>query len=164
MEFKYQAGAQSYTVRIERANDDNHYTVAIGERRYTVRLDALTEASVQFSLDGQHHHAWITGDSARRNVAFDAMVHTLVKADTAQRRKANTADDHRLDATMPGQVVKVLVAAGEQVKRGQALVVLEAMKMEMRVAAPADGSVTKVLCSVGQVVERGQQLIEFFAS
>lgn len=65
-----------------------------------------------------------------------------------------------LEAAMPGQVRAVLVEEGEAVEKGQALALLEAMKMEIKVAAPHAGRVAKVLISAGQVVERGQRLFE----
>jgi biotin carboxyl carrier protein len=61
---------------------------------------------------------------------------------------------------MPGQVSKVLVGEGDSVQRGQPLIVLEAMKMEIKIAASHDGRVVKVLVKSGQVVDRGQTLIE----
>jgi biotin carboxyl carrier protein len=61
---------------------------------------------------------------------------------------------------MPGQVVNVLVSEGDSVERGQTLLVLEAMKMEIRVAAPAAGRVKRLLTEKGQIVERGQRLAE----
>jgi biotin carboxyl carrier protein len=61
---------------------------------------------------------------------------------------------------MPGLVRGVLVKAGDSVERGQALVLLEAMKMEIRVSAPHAGKVAKVLVSPGETVDRGQRLIE----
>jgi len=60
---------------------------------------------------------------------------------------------------MPGSVVRVLVAAGDTVEKGQPLVVLEAMKMEHTVSAPAGGSVTDVRVSAGQQVEAGSVLV-----
>ena len=62
---------------------------------------------------------------------------------------------------MPGVVLSVAVRDGQRVSRGDLLAVVEAMKMEMRVEAPAAGTVTAVLCSAGQQVERGQRLVEF---
>jgi biotin carboxyl carrier protein len=50
------------------------------------------------------------------------------------------------------------------VQRGQALIVLEAMKMEIKIAAPHDGHVTKVLVAQGQVVDRDQSLVEISQS
>jgi biotin carboxyl carrier protein len=61
---------------------------------------------------------------------------------------------------MPGQVRAVNVAEGESVTKGQTLLVLEAMKMEIRVSAPRDGVVGKLLVQQGQTVDREQVLIE----
>jgi biotin carboxyl carrier protein len=61
---------------------------------------------------------------------------------------------------MPGLVAKLLVSEGEPVERGQTLLILEAMKMEIKIAAPHAGRVIKVLIRQGQVVDRGQGLIE----
>ncbi|MCU1378361.1 MAG: accA [Acidimicrobiales bacterium] len=61
-------------------------------------------------------------------------------------------------APLPGSVVRVLVEPGESVRRGQTLVVLEAMKMEHSVQSPSDGSVTDVRVAVGDQVESGQVL------
>jgi biotin carboxyl carrier protein len=65
-----------------------------------------------------------------------------------------------LEAAMPGQVRAVLVNEGDLVEKGQALALLEAMKMEIRVAAPHAGRVAKVFIAAGQVVDRGQQLFD----
>jgi acetyl/propionyl-CoA carboxylase alpha subunit len=82
--------------------------------------------------------------------------------DTAMRpRNVELTIGSEVAAPMPGVVIAAQTKADQKVRRGDLLFVVEAMKMELRVEAPADGVVTKVLASVGQQVERGQRLAEF---
>ncbi len=69
-------------------------------------------------------------------------------------------DDMPIAATMPATVAAVTVAVGQMVARGDPLVVLEAMKMEIPLKAPRDGRVTKVLCEEGDQVDAGVPLVE----
>jgi len=61
-------------------------------------------------------------------------------------------------ASLPGVVHKILVKAGDSVKKGQAVFVLEAMKMEIEIPAPNDGVIASIEVSQGQSVENGQIL------
>jgi 3-methylcrotonyl-CoA carboxylase alpha subunit len=67
----------------------------------------------------------------------------------------------RLTAPMPGRIVQVMVQKGAEVQRGAPLLILEAMKMEYTIAAPADGHIAEVRYSPGDVVEEGAELIKF---
>jgi 3-methylcrotonyl-CoA carboxylase alpha subunit len=62
---------------------------------------------------------------------------------------------------MPGSVIEVLVRAGDRVEKGAALMLIEAMKMEHTVAAPADGVVKEVFFVRGDQVQEGVTLLEF---
>ena len=70
----------------------------------------------------------------------------------------------RLTAPMPGKVVAVLATSGQEVKKGDALVIMEAMKMEHTIAAPSDGLVEEVLYQVGDQVADGAPLLAFKAA
>jgi biotin carboxyl carrier protein len=61
---------------------------------------------------------------------------------------------------MPATVLRVLAAPGKTVRRGETLILLEAMKMELPLRAPQDGTVTEVLCEEGQLVQPGTILVE----
>ncbi|MDO9706996.1 acetyl/propionyl/methylcrotonyl-CoA carboxylase subunit alpha [Paracraurococcus lichenis] len=70
----------------------------------------------------------------------------------------------RLSAPIPGRVVQVLVTQGEAVSRGQVLAVLEAMKTELRITAPADGVVAHIGCAAGDTVEEGTEIVTLTAA
>ena len=65
----------------------------------------------------------------------------------------------KVNAPMPGKILKVNVNAGAAVKKGDVLLVLEAMKMENEICAPQDGTVTTVECAAGDSVESGKVLV-----
>ncbi|HEY6004790.1 MAG TPA: biotin/lipoyl-containing protein [Anaeromyxobacter sp.] len=73
-------------------------------------------------------------------------------------RKFTVEGRQEVTSPMPGKVVKVLVRAGDEVKQGQGLVVVEAMKMENELKSPKDGKVVEVLAAEGQAVEANAKL------
>ncbi len=70
-----------------------------------------------------------------------------------------TGDGECVDSPMPGNILKVNVSAGQAVKEGDVLVILEAMKMENEIMAPKGGTVTQVLVEKGATVETGAPLV-----
>lgn len=86
---------------------------------------------------------------------YDQLLHQL-GMDQSTSRKVND-----VKAPMPGMVLNILVGEGEQVKKGDALLVLEAMKMENILKSPCDGTVKRIAASKGSPVEKNQILIQF---
>lgn len=159
MELRYQVGDEIKSVHIERLGE--HYFVAIGDRRYTVAAHRSASGELVMRVNGERHSAYVAASGSTRFVAVDGRVLelSLPESGRARRRRLHQGEGS-LTASMPGQVRQVLVAEGDSVARGQTLIVLEAMKMEIRVAAPRAGRVARVQVSEGQVVDRGQVLIE----
>lgn len=75
-------------------------------------------------------------------------------------RHAGHGQDESLAAPMPARVLAVAVQPGQAVSAGEALLTLEAMKMELPIRAPRDGVVRTVSCQTGQMVAAGAQLVE----
>ena len=86
---------------------------------------------------------------------YDELLHQL-GLDKAMVTKVSN-----IKAPMPGLVLNILVEDGQEIKKGDALIVLEAMKMENILKSPTDGKVKKVAVKKGVAVEKGQILIEF---
>jgi len=114
-------------------------------------------------------HRWLVGGSPASAAASDGTVWTSVGGATweletgPRERQIEATAGAEVAAPMPGLVIAAQAVADRRVRRGDLLFVVEAMKMELRVEAPADGRVTRVLANVGQQVERGQRLAEFEA-
>ena len=83
---------------------------------------------------------------------------TAAAAPAAPAPKAATGAGAAINAPMPGTILDVKVSVGDQVKKGQVLMILEAMKMENEIMAPADGTVTSVGVTKGTAVESGTAL------
>jgi pyruvate carboxylase len=82
-----------------------------------------------------------------------------VEGDLHMHPKAEPDNPHHLAASMPGKVTGVKVSKGDQVKKGQGVLSLEAMKMEAAVYAPRDATIADVLVETGTVVDAGDLLI-----
>ena len=120
-----------------------------GARR---RLSVVGPGATQSNRHGDHPDDTLTVFIAGKPWAFQLV-------DPLAPPLAEAAGGGRIDAPIPGYVTKLLVAEGDDVERGQPLVVLEAMKMEMTLTAPAAGRVEAVCAEVGEMVEEGRELI-----
>ncbi len=80
----------------------------------------------------------------------------------AETGKTRTSDvtPGNLQAPMAGKIIEILVQPGNEVKAGDALVILESMKMEQQIVAPQDGVIDRILCEIDGQVEAGTKLIE----
>lgn len=140
-------GGRTHVVRLQKA-ENGYFDLFIDERR----LQAYT-AEYQSAKTGLHHYIALAG----RRVQLYELIKIQGKS-LPQKRKGGDAGS--LNAQMPGQVMSVLVKEGDRVEKGQTLLTLEAMKMELRLTAPYDGTVIRLLAAKGDTVERGQQLAE----
>lgn len=141
--------------------DGRGYQVIIGDKTVSVEIVHSENGRLDLLLDGQRVTAYVSSDGAKRWVTINGQTFVLTKSTAGTRRAqhGHHAQDE-LTAPMPGQVRAVNVAEGESVTKGQTLLVLEAMKMEIRVSAPREGVVGKLLVQQGQTVDREQVLIE----
>lgn len=149
---------ETFNVRLER-HADGTLTAWVGDTSYSLRAAPTADGGLLLDFGDRRTVVHTAGAGAARYAHVDGHAYALTTVDERGRRRKARAAGGDLTAAMPGQVVDVLVAPGEAVTAGQALVILEAMKMEIRVSAPADGTVARVLVQPGNVVERGQSLI-----
>jgi len=114
---------------------------------------------LRVTLDGENRPATVVEHSGTITAFSDGQSWRFKIVDLLAPPAGADPTAGRLTAPMPGRVVQLLVARGDPVRRGQPLVVVEAMKMEHTIAAPRDGMVEAVRCAAGDLVEEGAELI-----
>ena len=145
------------TLEINPSGD--HYVATMDGKTVSVQVIRAEDGRMDLLIDGQRVNAHVSSDMAKRWVTIDG--HTIMLTKTSGA-KQGVRHDHAggLIAPMPGQVRSVSVSVGDVVKKGQTLLTMEAMKMEIRIQALKDGRVTALHAAQGQTVEREQILIE----
>lgn len=166
------SGAMATRTLILRSGD-HEYRASVAE----ARLDSSNEASLvsineQAAIatrvvgpgevrigSGPERRAWVSTSGDTRWVFLDGEVFELEVLREGRRRTTGDARGS-LSAPMPATVVRVDAAPGDRVRKGDSLIILEAMKMELPVRAPADGIVASVHCKTGDLVKAGAPLVE----
>ncbi|SEB01038.1 acetyl/propionyl/methylcrotonyl-CoA carboxylase subunit alpha [Variovorax sp. YR216] len=142
---------------------DGALALSVGEVSGPLEIGSFPTGQLELMFNGHRHTLNVYEDQATAHV-FAADGATKI---TAIDRLAHAGDTHaeggRLTAPMPGKVVSFAVKAGDKVSRGQALAVMEAMKMEHTIAAPADGTVEELLFAPGDQVTEGAELLRIAA-
>lgn len=159
MNFQYQLGNQITSVRVEKTGAG--YAVTLNDETYAIEIEPRAAGELSLLINGQRHTAHVAAEGARRWVALNGQTFELSIPQAQKKTRRGKAGGHEsLEAQMPGLVRKVLVTEGEAVTQGQSLLILEAMKMEIRVGAPHTGTVARIGVREGETVGRGQVLIE----
>jgi biotin carboxyl carrier protein len=129
--------------------DDQHFHLLSGGKSYRAELVGTDHQQKAFTIkiNGSKYQVQLAD-------AYDQMVDRLGLGVVA----AKAAKD--VMAPMPGLVLQMMVKTGEEVSQGQALLILEAMKMENVIKATADGVVAQVEVNQGDAVEKGQLMIK----
>ena len=112
-------------------------------------------------LEENGHHLLVLSHESQLLAVHQDGRTLFTRLDPLAYEQSEEVSDFRLSAPMPGNVIRVLVKAGDEVSSGQPLLVMEAMKMEHTIVAPANGIVEEVLFQPGDLVQNDAKLVEF---
>lgn len=162
MKIQFDHNTQTYTLDL--ALNGKTAAVTIDGKTYTVEIFRAENGSLDIRLSGSESaraSAYVSIDGSKRWVTVNGQTWVLTKSSSGRRSSGHGAHAAgELIAPMPGQVRAVQVAEGDSVTKGQTLIIVEAMKMEIKVAAPREGKVKSLKVRQGQIVEREQTLAE----
>jgi len=162
-EVRYQLGELPVIVRYAELGDRSfRVTTILGEADPVVtRLRHVQIEGARVSFEDEEGHrrsARVLADGLRHHVMVAGRTIVLAEQPRFPESSAESAADGAF-APMPGKIVKVLVAAGDVVRTGQTLVIMEAMKMEHSIGAPHEGVVAEVCVAEGQQVSEGHVVV-----
>jgi 3-methylcrotonyl-CoA carboxylase alpha subunit len=136
-----------------------NWLLQLGSRAIITGGEYRPDGTLSLVLDGVHRHVITFDDGTETAVFLDGESWQLVEVDPLAVHSGEDPTAGHLTAPMPGRVIQLMVEPGIAVRRGEPLMIIEAMKMEHTVAAPADGVVEAVRFAVGDLVEEGAELI-----
>ena len=130
----------------------------------SVQLEKLGDNDMKnytITVNGNVYDVTVEEGASTGAVSAPAAPKAAPKAAAAAAAKpaaTGTAGSVKINAPMPGKIVDVKVKVGDAVKKGQTVLVLEAMKMENDIVAPEDGTVASINAAVGSAVEAGETI------
>jgi len=136
---------REYRYSISQVNDYS-YHLRVNNKSFEISIDKLSQDDFRFLIKGNY---------------FETIVRSKLEEIASETLKNKEKLSHKdtIKAPMPGLVLKVLVAEGDNVKIGESLLVLEAMKMENDIKSSASGTVKSVRITAGEAVEKDQVMI-----
>jgi 3-methylcrotonyl-CoA carboxylase alpha subunit len=163
-EDEYSAASDMKAYQVKLGYQGSGYQLELGGMTVPMQIDRVDGAELSLSLGETSLHGAVRRDGEQVHVFTGGRHFILHYNDPLAHAGEAEAAGGRLTAPMPGKVVAVLAKAGQAVKKGDALVIMEAMKMEHTIAAPSDGTVEELLYQVGDQVADGAPLLAFAAA
>lgn len=164
MEIPFETGDARHLLKINRIKDSG-YEISFDEDKHQLQLEYIDQNKVHFQADDHSFKAFISVDEKANGwVTIEGMNFQVTRKDVLNENdeflsSGQSDSESNLFAPMPGKVIKVNVKAGDTVKRGTVLLVVEAMKMENNITAENDAVVKDVAVKEGEMVDKDKQLV-----
>lgn len=142
---------------------DGRVRVVVGEWEQELSVADLGDGRFRLGQGENSKVVAFDRDGAARFVTVGGVGEAKLEREERGRSRRRESSEGILASPMPGTVVKVLVAAGDDVAKGDDLVIVEAMKMEIKISAPRDGRVRTVSATAGEPCDGGEILVELEA-
>ena len=165
MEYRLRIAQTDFPVEVE-INENQKLNIMLGDNNYNVDYAVVSDFCIHMTVgDGirtGNVNAFVADGPDGKTVVINGRSYMVQDHDAltqiVQKRRPDLPD--KITPPMPAVVVSIPVAIGDRVKKGQAVIVVSAMKMETTLCAPFDGTVVKINAGVNDKVAPGQILVE----
>ncbi|MFZ9366549.1 MAG: acetyl/propionyl/methylcrotonyl-CoA carboxylase subunit alpha [Burkholderiaceae bacterium] len=156
---RFECDDQDFELNLEYSRDGWRMTTQ--SQQALLNHIAIDQADVSIQIDGRHLSGRVVRDDDRFHVFWQGQHRVISWSDPIAHAGESESEGGRLTAPMPGKIVQLMVDEGASVKKGAPLLIMEAMKMEHTISAPANGKVEALNYAVGDQVAEGAQLLSF---
>lgn len=150
---------QDFTISV---NGEN---ILINGKPAQAALKQLNESGLHLLLQGQENIELVlneqSDDQLEVSLKGQRLIAQVINPSNRHKSQKARAEENAVLAPMPGLVIEIQCQPGDQVEKGQVLVILESMKMQMQLRSPIPAAVTSIPVQVGQRVEKGDLLVKF---
>ncbi|MBL8443430.1 MAG: 3-methylcrotonyl-CoA carboxylase, partial [Zoogloeaceae bacterium] len=155
----FRCGDRQQTLRV--AYQGGGYSLKMADHSVAARGELNERGLLRVELDGTRMDATVIAAGEKRHVFLHGRAWPLASVDPLHHAGEGGGAEGGLLAPMPGKVIALIAAEGATVEKGAPLLILEAMKMEHTITAPAAGTVKAFRFAVGDQVGDGAELVEF---
>ncbi|MBN2066379.1 MAG: biotin/lipoyl-binding protein [Candidatus Thermoplasmatota archaeon] len=158
MFINYEHENHVYNVTVERRQ--KHYYIMYDNTEYTVEATELEKGHLKLQVGDRTIKCVITEGEKEKYVFVDGEVFKVRPVELTGKKKTRKKEEGDLTSPISGKVVAVKVKPGKKVKKGDVIMVIEAMKMEYLIRSPYVGTIKKVNFKEKDQIEIGQQTVE----
>jgi biotin carboxyl carrier protein len=138
----------------------NRIQVSLGKKKFDVTVEVLNKDEILLNIDGKVYNTIICSNTTAYSICVNGKSFDIERKSASQILSGSAAKKQRRDVktSMPGKIVEILLDEGTEVDEGQAVLILEAMKMQNEIKSPQSGKITRISPKPGDSVETGALL------
>jgi 3-methylcrotonyl-CoA carboxylase alpha subunit len=167
MKFDIEFDKNDFTVSLNKKHK-NKYDLEILDNNYTAELLNIKDGKIELTLNDEEFISYISSESdSKSTVSFNGYIFIAKRKDLLMHEEifsglssGKNEDFNHILSHIPGKVIKINVKVGDTIKKGDSLIVVEAMKMENNLVSHKDAIISKINVKVNDMVDNQTQLIE----
>ncbi len=156
MNFSFWLEQKEYKLSLEEKGK-NHLRVSVNEQPFEVSVEFVSRNELLLKINGRVYNVVVNSNSLSHSVYVNGRLFKVEKRSALEILKGEKARTKKREVkiSMPGRVVQVIAREGQEVQEGEAILVLEAMKMQNEIKSPQAGKIRQIRVQAGDYVEAG---------
>lgn len=159
MNFSFWHQNKEYKISLKEKSG-NFLLVVLDRKEYEVSVELITREEFLIKINGQVYDVMVSSNASSYDVRVNGKCIKIGRKSALQLlgKKSSQFRKREVKTSMPGRIIKILAEEEDDVEEGQAVLILEAMKMQNEIKSPQKGKISRICLKVGDLVETGTLL------